>query len=351
MRHDIWWTILKPMEYFSRYNVTPSFWLNEIVVKYMTASVTIIKDVYPLKPIFVMMLNNLALTTFTACCHNDSLWSGRGQPLIGPGPRSGSTPIGGRYRSRSSLDLVMPTMPTMPTRLAPWQHLILSTPISFPCLNIFLIYNAIFVSFTNVMGVVFHMPPCLTVHSGVSPQCKLSVSWWRHDMNTFLALLAICKGNPLMHCRSTHMYASSGSNHHCFRCSALSTAWTPRKKLQWNLNQIFSFKTLDPYILIWLTIEPGNHRPANFWNTKCLTTQCGTSARWYLHCRAAFFFFFFFAPCGKNFFLIFFLKYWNEIAKSGESSGWNDEDRFQNWSSHSSSTNNRLHYLSQQWKG
>ena len=41
----------------------------------------------------------------------------------------------------------------------------------------------------------------------------------------------------------------------------------------------------------------------------------------------------------------FFFLHWKRIMKSGVISGWTDEDELQIWGSHSSSTNNHLHYV------
>ena len=58
------------------------------------------------------------------------------------------------------------------------------------------------------------------------------------------------------------------------------------------------------------TTSPANHRPGNFWNS------------------------------------LFFLQ-WKQIVKSGTISGWTYEDQLQIWHTHSSSTNDHLHYLLQ----
>ena len=54
---------------------------------------------------------------------------------------------------------------------------------------------------------------------------------------------------------------------------------------RWNAHKPSA--ALDPYIPTWLTTSPGNHRPANFW--------------------------------------FYFFKHWNEIVKSGATSGPTDE--------------------------
>ena len=53
---------------------------------------------------------------------------------------------------------------------------------------------------------------------------------------------------------------------------------------RWNADKPST--ALDPYMPTWLTTSPANHRPANFW---------------------------------------FFFKHWNEIVKSGATSGPADE--------------------------
>ena len=68
--------------------------------------------------------------------------------------------------------------------------------------------------------------------------------------------------------------------------SAQHAAHNPELKQDRRWNADKPSAALDPYMPTWLTTSPANHRPANFW---------------------------------------FFFKHWNEIVKSGATSGPADE--------------------------
>ena len=59
-------------------------------------------------------------------------------------------------------------------------------------------------------------------------------------------------------------------------------------------------------------INIANHRPANFWKSKCLMAQLETTTWPYLRCPVAFF-----ATHGKDFFYDFFFNIQKKIVRSG----------------------------------